>query len=347
MKRNSPLLPLFKQFIKDTETGKRLKKNGERIQPQSIKNYYYVLQNLIQFSTETKFELHICDAAKLTTRELVSEKNYWKKFYKQFTEFLYKKGCFDNYVGANIKTLRVFFNYLKNDKDFNTGDFQRLFYVRKEEIEIFVLSPEQLKFLIHNKEFEQSLIPSLQRIKDVFVFGCTTGLRFSDIFLLTNKNIEQTAEGWYLKLKSKKTKTFSYIKLPEFAVAIYIKHKSENSKATLFGKISLFNFNKCLKQIGQLAGFTAPVEVLREKQGRTKNIIKKTAANNRFCDKMSSHMMRRTAITTLLILGMPEHLVRKISGHSAASGSFNRYVHYAQAYMDKEIDKVYERLELI
>ncbi|AXB56870.1 tyrosine-type recombinase/integrase [Flavobacterium fluviale] len=66
---------------------------------------------------------------------------------------------------------------------------------------------------------------------------------------------------------------------------------------------------------------------------------------NRFCDKMSSHMMRRTAITTLLILGMPEHLVRKISGHSHASTFFNRYVHYAQAYMDKEIEKVHSKLE--
>jgi integrase len=56
-------------------------------------------------------------------------------------------------------------------------------------------------------------------------------------------------------------------------------------------------------------------------------------------------MMRRTAITTMLILGMPEHLVRKVSGHSHASSSFNRYVHYAQSYMDKEISKVHDKLE--
>lgn len=47
----------------------------------------------------------------------------------------------------------------------------------------------------------------------------------------------------------------------------------------------------------------------------------------------------------VLILGVPEHLVRKISRHSHASTSFNRYVHYAQAYMDKEIEKVHSKLE--
>jgi len=347
MKKVSPILPLFKQFIKETETGKRLKKNGERIKPQSIQNYYYVMQNMVQFSTDCRFELRICDAGKLNARELLSEKNYWKKFYTKFTEFLYKKGCFDNYVGNNIKTIRVFFNYLKNDKDFATGDFQRLFYVRKEEIDIFVLSPDQLKFLIHNKEFEQSLIPSLRRIKDIFVFGCTTGLRFSDIFLLTNKNIEQSNGEWYLRLKSQKTKTFSLIKLPSYAIDIYKKYKPDNSRQPLFATISLFNFNKSLKQIGEQAGFTTIVEISRERQGKTKKIAQNTkTVNNRFCDKMSSHMMRRTAITTLLILGMPEHLVRKISGHSAASGSFNRYVHYAQGYIDREIDKVHDKLEV-
>lgn len=346
MKKTNTIIPLFNQFIKETESGKRLKKNGEKIKPDSIQNYRYVLHNLIQFSSDTKFELRICDANKLDKRELQSEKSYWKKFYQKFTEYLYKKGCHDNYVGANIKVIRVFFNYLKNDKDFPTGDFQRLFYVRKEEIEIFVLSPEQLKFLIHDKAFDESLTPSQRRIKDIFVFGCSTGLRYSDIFLLTNKNFEMMDGEWYLKLKSLKTKTFSYIKLSPYAVTIYQKHKPKTSKTTVFGKITLFNFNKNIKQIGELAGFTNPVEVSREKQGKTHIIAKKSdVGQNRFCDKMSSHMMRRTAITTLLILGMPEHLVRKISGHSHASSSFNRYVHYAQGYMDKEIGKVHSQLE--
>jgi integrase len=347
MKKASPIIPLFNQFIKDTETGKRLKKNGEKIKSGSIDNYRYVLHNLIKFSTDTAFELRICDAQKLSTRELSSEKNYWKKFYQKYTEYLYKNGCHDNYVGANIKVIRVFFNYLKNDKDFFTGDFQRLFYVRKEEIEIFVLSPEQLKFLIHDKEFEQKLTASLQKIKDIFVFGCTTGLRYSDIFLLTSKNFEMVNGEWFLKLKSLKTKTFSFIKLPSYAITIFEKYISTNSKQTIFGKISLFNFNKNLKLIGEEALFTAPIEVSREKQGKTQKLTKKTdKTKNRFCDKMSSHMMRRTAITTMLILGMPEHLVRKISGHSTSSSSFNRYVHYAQSYIDLEISKVHSKLEL-
>lgn len=344
MKKVKPLIPLFKQFIKESESGKRLKKNGERISKNSIDNYTYVLRNLILFAEETKTELRVCDILKFSKRELQSEKNYWKKFYKNYTDFLYKKGCYDNYVGSQIKIIRAFFNYLKNEKDIYVGDFHKQFYIRKEEIDVLVLTPEQLKFLIHDKEFESQLTPSLKKVKDIFVFGCTTGLRYSDIFLLTNKNFEQSGEDWYLKIKSKKTKTFSSIKLPAYAVSIYKKYMPTKAGVNVFGEIGLYNFNKVLKTIGEKAGFTNDLEVTRERLGKAKK-QSRTHKGIRFCDKMSSHMMRRTAITTLLILGMPEHLVRKISGHSASSSAFNRYVHYAQVYIDREIDKVHSKLE--
>ncbi len=228
-------------------------------------------------------------------------------------------------------------------KNIYTGDFHKNFYVRKEEVDILVLSPERLKFLIHDTDFEKKLTSTQIKLKNIFVFGCTTGLRFSDIFLLTNKNFESNNGEWYLKIKSKKTKTYTSIKLPKYAVDIYLKYKPNNSNTFVFGNKDLSNFNRSLKRIGEIAGYTEMVTISREKLGKSKKVAAKKG-KERFCDNMSSHMMRRTAITTLLILGMPELLVRKISGHSTGSNSFHRYVHYAQVYMDKEISKVHEKL---
>ncbi len=341
MKKITPLLPLFRQFIKDSENGKRLKKNGEKIKKGTIANYQYTYNNLTLFCQKKNVDLRICDYSKLTKRERLSEKNYWKKFYKKFTDFLYKKGCYDNYVGANIKHIRTFFNWLSIDQGLSTGSYHQLFYVRKEKVEILVLSPDQLKYLIHDKDFHNSLTTAEQCIKDAFVFGCTTGLRFSDLFNLTNKNFELQYDNIYLKSRSQKTKTESSIKLPDYAIEIYSKYKPRRKNGKVFKPISLFVFNRTLKQIGKKANFDRPIGVTREKLGTPKN---KEVSNLKFYDKMSSHMMRRTAITTLLILGMPEHLVRKISGHSPSSPSFNRYVNYAQVYVDREIDKVHAQL---
>ena len=54
--------------------------------------------------------------------------------------------------------------------------------------------------------------------------------------------------------------------------------------------------------------------------------------------------MCNTAILTNLALGMPEHIVRKISGHAANSKEFFRYVKMAQNVIDHESDKVFDKI---
>jgi hypothetical protein len=108
-----------------------------------------------------------------------------------------------------------------------------------------------------------------------------------------------------MKIRSKKTKSFSSMKLPNYAEEIFLDSKSKYPGKYLFPKISLFNFNKTLKHIGEKANFIAPIDTRREVLGKLKT-FPSNKKQPRFCDKMSSHMMRRTAITTMLILGMPE-----------------------------------------
>ncbi|HUM98638.1 MAG TPA: tyrosine-type recombinase/integrase [Chitinophagaceae bacterium] len=63
-----------------------------------------------------------------------------------------------------------------------------------------------------------------------------------------------------------------------------------------------------------------------------------------FYKHITAHTMRRTAITTMLIMGVPEQVVRKMSGHAAGSKEFYKYVNLAQDYMNKELSKAYQKL---
>lgn len=108
--------------------------------------------------------------------------------------------------------------------------------------------------------------------------------------------------------------------------------------------ISLNQFNKNLKKITELAGWTYILEKKRSIRGQKQECLTSLGKSYRFCDYISSHIMRKTAITTMLILGMSETLVRKVSGHSLHSKDFFRYVNYSESFIDKETDKVFEKL---
>lgn len=213
-------IDLFQEFINDSRTGKRLRKNGEKIKIGTINTYRYTLNNLKIFQNQSGAAIKLHEFIDLNQKQRLREKRRWKEFYNDFIEFLYAKGCYDNYVGANIKNLRTFFNYLNTERDITTGNFYKQFYVRKEHIEVLVLSTEQLKLLIHNTALGEKLTIAEKRVKDAFVFGCTTGLRFSDLYNLTTKNLTEKEEQLFLKVKSQKTKSFTTVKLPEYAIKI-------------------------------------------------------------------------------------------------------------------------------
>ena len=110
------LVPLFEKFIQYSYKGKRLKPDGNRIKPQTVDNYIYVLRYLQEYEAAFDTVLRIKVSGSQNKRVFITERNYWKKFYLQFTHFLYQqKDCYDNYVGTVIKTIRVFFNFLNKD----------------------------------------------------------------------------------------------------------------------------------------------------------------------------------------------------------------------------------------
>jgi integrase len=273
-------------------------------------------------------------------RKLSSEKTYWSKFYKKYTDFLYCKRNYDNYTGIQIKIIRTFFNYVNKDKGIVIGEFHKNFYAPKDNISIFVLTVEQLQFLIHNVEFEKSLGLYLQKSKDIFVFGCTVGLRVSDLMRLTKKNIEKRGNGIYLKVCTQKTMKEIRVKLPEYAINILAKYKG---RKFLLPVISKGRLNLNVKELCENAGWTNEVDKIRTVRGIPKK-LNNEGKKYRFCDMVTTHTMRRTAITTLLTNGVPETMVRKISGHSANSAEFYKYVEYAQSFIDIETDRAFSIL---
>jgi integrase len=193
-------------------------------------------------------------------------------------------------------------------------------------------------------DFEQGLSSNQRIVKDIFVLGCTVALRFSDLIGIRPIDIMEVSGKYYLGVKAQKTGAVMKVRLPSYALAIIDKNTRKGRK-TIFPGMSLTWFNKCIKRLTEAAGWVEPVSRTRNRQGVKKNmLVHKSQKAYRFCDCVSSHIMRRTAITTMLLSGVPELVVKKISGHSGDSKSFYRYVDLVQAYVDEEVENHFKNL---
>lgn len=309
-----------------------------------VVGYQCVLKLLLEYELKSGIKLRIELLHRGSLRTIQKERNYWSRFYRSFSEYLYgHKGYFDTYASHVFKIISTFFNWLQKEKGYTIGNFHKLFHIPLQQQLPVVLSPDRLKFLITNLPFEESISIYLKRVKDVFVAGCTIGTRFGDLIQLTPSNYLHSGLSSSIRLYTSKTGTAVNVPVPDYLAAILKKYQKRNAKK-LLPTLSNARFNVQLKKLAEKAGWTELLPKTMCRKGIWVELKKENGNSWRFCDHITTHTMRRTAITTLLILGVPELVVRKVSGHAPGSKEFYKYVAIAQNYLSNEVQNAHAKL---
>lgn len=169
---------------------------------------------------------------------------------------------------------------------------------RRAVNEIVRLSKTELKQLINI-----DLPDRLDKIRDVFLFGCFTGQRWADVIGFRHKDVKDNR--WIFEQdKGKKIVIVPLTGYSGQALPIINKYKK-------WPVISGQKFNEYLKEVGELAGISEVVEIKRYK-GAKEIVISKP--KYKF---MSSHMARRTFVSILINEGMPPSVIMKLTGHTS------------------------------
>ena len=148
---------------------------------------------------------------------------------------------------------------------------------------------------------------ALERVRDVFLFQCFTGLRYSDVFNLRRSDIK----GDHIEVTTVKTSDSLIIELNNHSKAILDKYKDvafENDK--VLPVITNQKMNDYLKELAEMAGIDEPVRQTYYKGNeRIDDVTPKYAL-------LGTHAGRRTFICNVLALGIPPQVVMKWTGHS-------------------------------
>mgnify|MGYP001019550798 FL=1 len=148
---------------------------------------------------------------------------------------------------------------------------------------------------------------ALDRVRDVFLFQCFTGLRYSDVFNLRRSDIK----GDHIEVTTVKTSDSLIIELNKHSKAILDKYKDvafEDDK--VLPVITNQKMNDYLKELAELAGIDEPVrQTYYRGNERIDEVTPKYAL-------LGTHAGRRTFICNALALGIPPQVVMKWTGHS-------------------------------
>lgn len=298
------ILSFFDLFITHCKEGIRTTKKGTPITPGTIKNY-----------TTTKA---VIESYQNYARKKLDFASIDMSFYNDFKTYLTKeKKLSTNYIGKHIKELKSVLNYATSMQantytGYKSGDFT----ATTEQTDSIYLPEHELREI---EQLNLSQTPRLDKVRDLFLIGCYTGLRFSDLSALRPENIEDGL------ITIKQIKTGQPIAIPVHEAV----EKIMNKYGGLLPKaLSNQKMNDAIKDVAkQCKSLKKKVSVTYTKGGQTVAKAKDKGAPEKW-RFVTTHTMRRSFATNQYHSNLPTITIMAITGHKTET-AFMKYIKVA------------------
>jgi integrase len=306
------LLVFFKEYVTEV---KYIYKKGKPfpVTNRTRQKYATTVRHLLNFADTRKRGLDFNDID--------------LEFYQDFVDYLRTKATkpptekepnpkpirmTDNTVGKHISTFKTILNAATEaGVNVNMKYKSKKFASITEDVDkIYLTESELLK--IYNLDL--SGIKSHERVRDLFLIGCYTCLRYSDFTNIRPENIYTNDKGTFIRINTMKTGQMVTIPLHWIVSAILAKYEN-NLPAT----ISNQKTNDYVKEIGKKAEINELVSITKYVGG-----LRVTETQKKYM-LISTHTARRSGATNMYLAGIPALSIMKITGHKTEQ-AFMRYI---------------------
>jgi integrase len=252
----------------------------------------------------------------------------------EFAEYLYELGDYDNTVHSVLKRMTGFLNHAAKI-GLHSNHTHKAFHISARVGTIKFLEWHEVKKLI-----DLEVEPGIESdARDLFVFSCLTGLRYSDTQNLKKLNIKEHSfkelEGTQYAAHMRQQKTARSVVIPLLPAAMDIlnRYKNEKSEFALPRRANQ-TVNRIIKQIGRRAKLNDMVELFRYRKG---------VCESSHVEKwriLSTHMGRRTFSTIAATSGIPINLACSITGHDPKT----MLTHYAGVIDSRKFEEMASKM---
>ena len=299
-KTRSSFIEAFDEYL---ETQK------SKIAPTTHKTRENLKKLLIRFETKTNYKLSF-DTINMM-------------FYDKFMLFMADEGIKNSSAGQTIQLLKGFMTWALNNELHNNMKFKK-FSVKSTNKDIIFLEQDELQMM---RDLDLSGNQLYSDVRDLYLFGCQTGQRYSDIANLKWEDIR--GDIWHLT--TKKTKEPIQISLGSEAYNIIVKRSGDK---TPLPRIKIQNVVNILKKVCKMAGIDSKVTTISFVGSKRIEEIKHKY------ELIGTHTARRTFVTYSLMQGMKPETIMKITGHSDYK-MLAKYLKITDKEAAKEMKRVY------
>lgn len=307
----------YETFLFRMKNGTRVHlEKGTPMAPKTIFQFENLQRHLQNFEKKTSFKIEF--------------ENIDMNFYKKFVDYLTIKLVLSpNTIGKLITNLKVYMRESLEDGLTTNNTFtHRKFKSINSKSDTVYLTTDEIKAL---QQLDLSKQPRYERVRDMFVVGCYTALRHSDLSKIKPDNIENGM------IDMIQTKTGKQVIIPMVKDVVEILAKYNNA----LPGISNQKYNEYLYEVCKKCEVLEKEITIHEIRGGKKQTIVKPKF-----EFVSSHTSRRTFCTNEYKAGDLEiSEIMVLSGHTTEK-SFYKYIRETPKGTAERIKEKFSQREL-
>lgn len=238
------------------------------------------------------------------------------KLYNRFLKYcIEEKKHSANTLHRNVGLLKTFLLWALNKKYTYNNNFITFKKPAKFTTDEIALNYEQVE-LIYNYDFNDN--KRLERVRDLFVFGCTTGMRFGNYSTISRSDVD----GNFIRVIDLKSKSKN-LAIPLNSISKSILEKYDYNLPNITNQ----KMNEYIKEVFKKLEFT---DEIKKTMKYGDELVDQKAE---FWTRISSHTARRSFITIMKNKRVPDKVIMSYTGHTSLE-VFNAY------YRPSEDDKI-------
>lgn len=336
------LLSLCNKYIAGATKGTIKKKDNTRLKPSTIQNVRFAANTLSEYTSKKGnidlLSYNLSNIQDIRKKKELADK--WNRYFEGFIDYMRQRQFKVNTRTNVILVLGSVINHYKDEFFLMLPKLPRVAMVDNP---IIVLDTDFIfnRFLddtIYNK-----LTPELKYTWEVCATILITTMRISDATELKWENLTDRKDGLFLGKMNKKTGAPTNLMLPNKLASIYrdnmAKYGDIFTPVKVADKQMLIyqNIEKLFEMYPELHQYVSASMV--NVQGDLEVVTKK------LYEWVKPHMLRKSAITSMLSSKISEQHVKFASGHSDKSRSFEKYRGFIDRNFNNELNDYYGKMK--
>ncbi|MFM6994735.1 MAG: site-specific integrase [Sediminibacterium sp.] len=299
------------QFILDCESGQRLSPKRQKLKSSSIASYKTTKGYLMKYEVQKNLFLTL--------------KDFSQSDIDKFSDFLIidEEFAMNTHAKCMMDLLQIIKYAVKLKKIPASKLVELEFDTRREETDSIYLTEEEILQLLEIKDFDD---PVHEQVRDVFVLGCFTAMRFSDYSTIDPAAIRNN------RLEFVQKKTGGKVTIPIHPVVKSILDKYKN----VLPQVPKNNeFNRIIKIVGEKLPCLHIPFTMQVTYGRELKELVDMKYNY-----LQTHTARRSFCSNEYIKGTDPLIIMSISGHKSHK-SFMRYIKISGEQFAEKLEKIW------